>query len=56
MTAPAQVKVALGTWKGGKMNQAEVEAFVTRLENVEQSENFGYTFFFVGGDYRSAPP
>lgn len=34
------------------MNQAEVEAFVTRLENVERSENFGYTFFFVGDDHR----
>jgi hypothetical protein len=33
------------------MNQAEVEAFVTGLENVEQTENFGYLFFFVGDDH-----
>jgi hypothetical protein len=32
------------------MNQAEVEAFVSNLENVQQTENFGYTFFFIGDD------
>lgn len=34
------------------MNQAEIEAFVAERENVQQSENFGYTFFFVGDDHR----
>ena len=34
------------------MTQAEVVAFVTELDNVEQEENFGYTFFFVGDDHR----
>jgi predicted DNA-binding protein (MmcQ/YjbR family) len=34
------------------MNQAEVEAFVTKLDNVQQEENFGYTFYFVGDDHR----
>ena len=32
------------------MDQAEVEAFVAGLENVQQTENFGYTFFFIGDD------
>ncbi|MBK7893896.1 MAG: hypothetical protein IPJ90_03175 [Anaerolineaceae bacterium] len=32
------------------MNQAEVAAFVSGLENVQQTENFGYTFFFIGED------
>jgi hypothetical protein len=32
------------------MNQAEVEAFVSSLKNVQQTENFGYTFFFIGDD------
>jgi hypothetical protein len=34
------------------MTQAEIEAFVASLENVQQEENFGYTFFFVGDDHR----
>ena len=34
------------------MNQAEVEKFVTGLENVQQTENFGYIFYFVGDDHR----
>jgi hypothetical protein len=34
------------------MNQAEVEAFVAELENVQREENFGYSFFFVGDDHR----
>ena len=34
------------------MNQAEVEAFVAGLENVQREENFGYSFFFVGDDHR----
>ena len=29
-----------------------MEAFVTGLENVQQAENFGYTFFFLGEDHR----
>ena len=33
------------------MDQAEVEAFVSNLENVQQTENFGYTFFFIGDDH-----
>jgi hypothetical protein len=33
------------------MNQSEVEAFVTNLENVQQEENYGYKFFFVGDDH-----
>lgn len=34
------------------MTQAEVEAFVAGLENVQRSENFGYSFFFAGDDHR----
>lgn len=34
------------------MNQAEVEAFVAALENVQREDNFGYAFFFVGDDHR----
>ena len=34
------------------MTQAEVEAFVAALENVQREENFGYSFFFVGDDHR----
>src|SRR5689334_23123648 len=30
------------------MKQAEVEAFVTGMENVQREENYGYVFFFVG--------
>lgn len=33
------------------MNQEDVEAFVTELDNVQREENFGYTFFFVGDDH-----
>lgn len=33
------------------MNQSEVESFVASLENVQQTENFGYLFFFVGDDH-----
>jgi hypothetical protein len=32
------------------MNQAEVEAFVSNLEKVQQTVNFGYTCFFIGDD------
>ncbi|MCB8944820.1 MAG: hypothetical protein H6658_13815 [Ardenticatenaceae bacterium] len=32
------------------MNQAQVAAFVAGLEKVQQTENFGYTFFFIGDD------
>ena len=34
------------------MTQAEIEAFVAELENVQREENFGYSFFFVGDDHR----
>src|SRR5262245_48915398 len=34
------------------MNQAEVEAFVAGLENVQREEAYGYLFFFVGDDHR----
>jgi hypothetical protein len=30
------------------MTQQEIEAFITGLDAVETSENFGYKFFFVG--------
>ena len=33
------------------MNQAEVEAFVAALDDVQREENFGYAFFFVGEDH-----
>jgi hypothetical protein len=32
------------------MNQSEIEAFVAAFDNVQRTENFGYTFFFVGDD------
>ena len=34
------------------MNQAEVEQFVAKLDNVQREENYGYTFFYVGDDHR----
>lgn len=34
------------------MNQAEVEAFVEQLDNVQREENYGYIFYFVGDDHR----
>ena len=34
------------------MNSVEAEAFVMKLDHVQQEENFGYTFFFVGDDHR----
>jgi len=34
------------------MTEAEVEAFVAQLDNVQRSESFGYSFFFVGDDHR----
>lgn len=33
------------------MNQSEVEQFVASLDNVQQEENYGYKFFFVGDDH-----
>jgi hypothetical protein len=33
------------------MNQAEVEAFVEKLDNVQREENFGYIFYFVGENH-----
>src|SRR5690606_38751308 len=32
--------------------EIEIQEFVMGLNNVEQEENFGYTFFFVGDDHR----
>ncbi len=34
------------------MTQAEAEAFVATLDNVQREDNFGYAFFFVGDDHR----
>ena len=34
------------------MNQFQVAEFIMGLNNVQQEENFGYTFFFVGEDHR----
>lgn len=34
------------------MTQAEAEAFVAALDNVQRVDNFGYAFFFVGDDHR----
>lgn len=33
------------------MNQTEVRAFIEGLENVQQTENYGYIFYFVGDDH-----
>lgn len=34
------------------MEQAEFEAFLIELPNVQRDKNFGYSFFFVGDDHR----
>jgi len=34
------------------MTQELIEAYISGLPNVEQAENFGYRFFFVGADHR----
>lgn len=34
------------------MTQAEIEAFVEGLDNVQRAEAFGYLLFFVGDDHR----
>jgi hypothetical protein len=34
------------------MGQADVEAFVAQLEDVQSTVSFGYTFYFVGDDHR----
>ncbi|MDX1995557.1 MAG: DUF6194 family protein [bacterium] len=34
------------------MEPSEVVEFITGLDNVQQSESFGYQFFFVGDDHR----
>lgn len=34
------------------MKQSEFVAFIEKLDAVQQSENFGYVFFFVGNDHR----
>jgi len=33
------------------MNQSELEAFTLALDNVQRTQAFGYTFFFVGDDH-----
>ena len=33
------------------MDQAQVNTFVAQLDDVQSSENYGYTFFFVGDDH-----
>lgn len=35
-----------------EMTQAQAEAFVEALDNVQRAEAFGYTLFFVGDDHR----
>jgi hypothetical protein len=37
---------------GKPMDAQQVGAFLMGLDNVEQEENFGYLFFFVGDDHR----
>ena len=34
------------------MNQTDVEAFITGMENIQQETAFSYLFFFVGDDHR----
>lgn len=34
------------------MKQTELEAFVKGLPDVQQEENYGYLFYFVGDDHR----
>jgi len=34
------------------MKQADFDAFLMELPNVQREENFGYSFFFVGDDHR----
>lgn len=34
------------------MEQADFEAFLMELPNVQRDKNFGYSFFFVGDDHR----
>ncbi|MFC5407644.1 DUF6194 family protein [Cohnella soli] len=34
------------------MKQADFEAFMLALPNVQREETFGYSFFFVGDDHR----
>ncbi|MCU0512160.1 MAG: DUF6194 family protein [Anaerolineae bacterium] len=36
------------------MNQTEVQDFVAGLDEVQQEDNYGYRFFFVGDDHRVA--
>jgi hypothetical protein len=33
------------------MNEAEVEAFVAGMQDVQREDNYGYVFFFVGDDH-----
>jgi hypothetical protein len=33
------------------MDQAEVEAFVASMQDVQRKDNYGYVFFFVGDDH-----
>lgn len=32
------------------MNKSEVLEFVSKMDNVQQEENYGYTFFSIGDD------
>lgn len=34
------------------MNSDDVIDYIQHLDNVQQEENYGYTFFFVGDDHR----
>lgn len=34
------------------MTQSDFEAFAAALPNVQRTDNFGYSFFFVGDDHR----
>ena len=33
------------------MDQLDVERFISAMDNVQQEDNFGYLFFFVGDDH-----
>lgn len=35
-----------------EMTEAEIEAYVAALDDVQRAEAFGYTLFFVGDDHR----
>ena len=33
------------------MNQSEVEAFVSKLDNVQRDDSYGYAMYFVGDEH-----